>query len=112
MALLRVSRVHVYLTYPFVLSWSILEAMSLGCVVVASDTAPVKEVIEDGINGLLTPFFDTARLGKQIIRVLANPQKHARLGRAARAHVVENYDFDKQSLPKYLQIIQAADARA
>jgi glycosyltransferase involved in cell wall biosynthesis len=111
-ALLRVSGVHVYLTYPFVLSWSILEAMSLGCVVVASDTAPVKEVIEDGINGLLTPFFDTARLAKQIIRVLANPQKHARLGRAARAHVVENYDFDKQTLPKYLQIIQAADAPA
>lgn len=111
-ALLRISRVHVYLTYPFVLSWSILEAMSLGCIVVASDTAPVKEVIEDGVNGLLTPFFDTARLAKQIIRVLANPQGHASLGRAARAHVVENYDFDTQTLPKYLQIIQAADASA
>lgn len=108
-ALLRISRIHVYLTYPFVLSWSILEAMSLGCIVVASDTAPVKEVIEDGVNGLLTPFFDTARLAKQIIRVLANPQEHASLGRAARAHVVEKYDFDKQTLPKYLQIIQAAD---
>lgn len=111
-ALLRVSRVHVYLTYPFVLSWSILEAMSLGCVVVGSDTAPVKEVIEDGVNGLLTPFFDTARLAKQVIRVLANSQKHARLGRAARAHVVENYDFDKQTLPKYQQIIQAAEVPA
>lgn len=111
-ALLRVSRVHVYLTYPFVLSWSILEAMSLGCVVVGSDTAPVKEVIEDGVNGLLTPFFETARLAKQVIRVLANPQKHARLGRAARAHVVENYDFDKQTLPKYQQIIQAAEVPA
>jgi glycosyltransferase involved in cell wall biosynthesis len=111
-ALLRISRVHVYLTYPFVLSWSILEAMSLGCVVVGSDTAPVKEVIEDGVNGLLTPFFDTARLAKQVIRVLANPQKHARLGRAARTHVAENYDFDKQTLPKYRQIIQAAEAPA
>lgn len=111
-ALLRVSRVHAYLTYPFVLSWSILEAMSLGCILVASDTAPVKEVIEDEVNGLLTPFFDTARLARQIIRVLADPQKHAPLGRAARAHVVENYDFDTQTLPKYLQIIQPAGAPA
>jgi glycosyltransferase involved in cell wall biosynthesis len=111
-ALLRISRVHVYLTYPFVLSWSILEAMSLGCVVIGSDTAPVKEVIEDGVNGLLTPFFDKVRLAKQVIRVLANPQKHTRLGRAARTHVVDNYDFDKQTLPKYLQIIQAVEAPA
>ena len=109
-ALLRVSRVHVYLTYPFVLSWSILEAMSLGCVVVGSETAPVTEVIEDGVNGLLTPFFDGAQLAKQVIRVLANPRKHARLGRAARAHVVENYDFEKKTLPNYMQIIQAAEA--
>ena len=62
------------------------------------------------MNGLLTPFFDKAQLAKQIVRVLANPRKHARLGRAARTHVVQNYDFDKQTLPNYLQIIQAAKA--
>lgn len=111
-ALLRVSRVHVYLTYPFVLSWSILEAMSLGCVVVGSDTGPVKEVIEDDVNGLLTPFFDGAQLAKQVVRVLANPRKHARLGRAARAHVVQNYDFESQTLPNYMQIIRAAEVPA
>jgi len=105
-ALLRVSRVHTYLTYPFVLSWSILEAMSLGCVLVASDTAPVTEVIEDGVNGLLTPFFDSDRLAERIVGVLANPRKHAALARAARARAIESYDFEQQTLPKYLDIIQ------
>ncbi|TWT12617.1 glycosyltransferase [Reyranella sp. CPCC 100927] len=104
--LLRVSRVHTYLTYPFVLSWSILEAMSLGCVLVASDTAPVTEVIEDGVNGLLTPFFDPDRLAERIVGVLANPRKHAHLGRAARARTIEAYDFEQQTLPKYLEIIR------
>ena len=106
-ALLRVSRVHTYLTYPFVLSWSILEAMSLGCVLVASDTAPVTEVIEDGVNGLLVPFFDSDLLAERIVGVLANPRKHAALGRAARARTIELYDFEQQTLPKYLDIIQA-----
>ncbi len=72
----------------------------------------MKEVIEDGVNGLLAPFFDTAQLAKQIVGVLANPRKHARLGRAARSHVVQNYDFIKHTLPNYLQIIQAAEVPA
>jgi glycosyltransferase involved in cell wall biosynthesis len=109
-ALLRVSRVHVYLTYPFVLSWSILEAMSLGCTLVGSDTAPVKEVIDHGVNGLLTPFFDANHLAELIVAVLADPRRHAALGRAARARVVEAYDFQQQTLPAYMQIIEGAGA--
>jgi glycosyltransferase involved in cell wall biosynthesis len=108
-ALLRVSRVHVYLTYPFVLSWSILEAMSLGCVVVASDTAPVREVVEDGVNGLLVPFFDTDRLATRIVEVLARRGQHAALGAAARMRVVDAYDFERQTLPRYMQIIRNAN---
>lgn len=106
MSLLRVSRAHVYLTYPFVLSWSILEAMALGCVVIGSDTQPVREVIDHGVNGLLTPFFDSDALARQVATVLAHPRKHAPLGRAARARVVERYDFESQVLPQYLQLLE------
>ena len=70
---LQVSAVHMYLTYPFVLSWSLLEALASGCVVVASDTAPVREVIRHGENGLLVDFFDGAQLVKAVHKVLADP---------------------------------------
>ena len=69
-AVLDCSKVHVYLTYPFVMSWSLLEAMAAGCVVVASDTAPVREVIVDGHNGMLVDFFDHHGIAKRIARVL------------------------------------------
>jgi glycosyltransferase involved in cell wall biosynthesis len=69
---LRISDVHVYLTYPFVLSWSLLEAMASGCVVVGSDTAPVKEVIVNGVNGLLVNFFDSEAVAEKVCSVLNN----------------------------------------
>lgn len=89
--LLRVSSVHVYLTYPFVLSWSMLEAMALGCVMVCSRTAPVEEVVTDGVNGLLVDFFDPEGLARRIAEVLADREGHAELGRAARRTVEERY---------------------
>ena len=66
--LMQVSTVHVYLTYPFVLSWSCIEALSAGCAIVASDTAPVRDVIENGENGVLTPFHDHRALAGEICR--------------------------------------------
>jgi hypothetical protein len=84
-SLLQISRCHVYLTVPFVLSWSLLEAMSMGATVVASDVAPVREVMEHGKTGLFVDFFDPPALPRQVAEVLANPGPHCDLGRNARA---------------------------
>ena len=89
--LLQVSRAHVYLTFPFVLSWSLIEAMALGCAIVASDTAPVREAITHGINGLLTPFHDPEALAGEVSRLLADPGAFAHLGQAARATALGRY---------------------
>src|SRR6185369_6989118 len=86
--LLQLSACHVYLTYPFVLSWSCLEAMSAAKVVVASRTGPVEEVIEHGRNGLLVDFFDGEGLANQVCAVLADPGRYRQLGIAARQTVV------------------------
>jgi glycosyltransferase involved in cell wall biosynthesis len=102
---LQISRCHVYLTYPFVLSWSCLEAMSAGCVVVASDTGPVREVIEPGVNGLMFDFFDTAALARQVVEVLAHPGRHAALGERARQTVVERYDMRRVCVPAQVGLV-------
>ena len=93
--LFQVSSVHVYLTVPFVLSWSLLEAMACGCLVVGSDTAPVKEVVRDGVNGLLTPFHDEALLAERIEEALAQPALARALRRAARETVVGGYERER-----------------
>lgn len=105
--LLQISRVHVYLTYPFVLSWSLLEAMSIGCAIVASDTAPVREVIKDGEMGILVDFFDTKNLAAQVVSLLQNPVERERLGSAAREFVQAHYDLHGMSLPKQLAWVQS-----
>jgi glycosyltransferase involved in cell wall biosynthesis len=102
---LQISRCHVYLTYPFVLSWSCLEAMSAGCVVVGSDTGPVREVIEPGANGLMFDFFDPAGLAQQVVEVLAHPGRYARLGERARQTVIERYDMRRVCLPAQVGLV-------
>lgn len=103
-AVLRVSAAHVYLTYPFVLSWSMIEAMSTGCLVIGSATPPVQEVIEDGKNGLLVDFFSTDQIAQRIDEVLGHPDRMAALRAAARATVQERYEVRK-TLPQLLQLI-------
>lgn len=93
--LLQVSRCHVYLTYPFVLSWSLLDAMSVGCCVVASDTAPVKEVIQDGFNGILTDFYNIDSMVLKINSVLNEPEKFSNLRISARETIKEKYKLQK-----------------
>jgi glycosyltransferase involved in cell wall biosynthesis len=90
---LQVSACHVYLTYPFVLSWSCVEALSVGCTVVASRTGPVEEVIQDGQTGRLFDFFDVEELSRSVAEVLEHTGKHAHLGGAARESTQSRYNI-------------------
>ena len=108
--LLQVSMVHVYLTYPFVLSWSLMEAMSAGCAIVASDTAPVREAITDGETGLLFDFFDGAALVDAVDDLIEDPELRGDLSAAARARVLRDYDLKRVCLPAQFQwITELAD---
>ena len=105
--LLQASACHVYLTVPFVLSWSMLEAMSCGCVVVASDTEPVREVLRHEANGILTPFWDHKQLAARVVDVLAHPAEYAPLRAKARRTIEAHYNLD-QLLPRQVAMIKAA----
>ena len=100
--LLQLSTVHVYLTYPFVLSWSLLEAMSAGCAIVASNTQPLREAIVHNETGLLVNFFDAQALAQGVCDLLQNPEERKRLGDNARAFAQVNYDLQTVCLPKQL----------
>ncbi|MDD5271629.1 MAG: glycosyltransferase [Methylovulum sp.] len=110
---LQASSVHVYLTRPFVLSWSFLEALASGCLVVASNTAPVLEVVADGENGLLVDFFDTQAIANRIEEALSlTPTEAAKLRSNARTTVVERYALAKL-LPQHIKILEDyADKKA
>ena len=93
--LLQRSDVHVYLTYPFVASWSLREALACGCAIVASDTAPVHEFVADGQTGLLTPCLDPARLVERVQEVLQHPEATARRRANARAYAERTLRMDE-----------------
>lgn len=101
----QISRVHVYLTYPFVLSWSMLEAMSCGCLIIGSQTPPVSEVIRDGANGLLADFFDVGGIAERIDAVFNHGDGMASMRAAARATILEKYDLETVCLPRQLRLI-------
>jgi glycosyltransferase involved in cell wall biosynthesis len=107
LALLRASSVHVYLTYPFVLSWSLLEAMACGCLVVASRTAPVEEAIRDGENGLLSDFFSPAAIAARVDEALGRSRELEPLRAAARETVVSRYDLARVCLPAQVRLAQS-----
>jgi glycosyltransferase involved in cell wall biosynthesis len=104
--LLQVSDAHVYLTYPFVLSWSFLEAMSTECLVIGSKTPPVEEVVRHGENGLLVDFFDPTGIAAAVTEALRNKERFREMRRAARQTVVENYDLTTVTLPKHLALLE------
>ncbi len=104
--LLQLSTVHVYLTYPFVLSWSLLEAMSVGCAIVASDTQPLREAIRHDDTGRLVDFFDVPGLANEVCALLDDPAARQRLGANARAFAQATYDLKTVCLPRQLQWVQ------
>jgi glycosyltransferase involved in cell wall biosynthesis len=103
LSLLKISTVHVYLTYPFVLSWSLLEAMSAGCTILASETAPVLEAIRQNETGRLINFFDTAALTDNLCDLLEDTKTRETLGTNARLFARENYDLKSICLPRQLK---------
>jgi glycosyltransferase involved in cell wall biosynthesis len=109
--LLQISAAHVYLTYPFVLSWSLLEALSAGCLVIGSRTAPVEEIIRHGENGLLVDFFDPSALASTIAQVLADPGAYAALRTQARQDVIARYDLQTVCLPQHIALVETLRER-
>ncbi len=106
-ALMQLSTVHVYLTYPFVLSWSLLEAMSVGCAIVASNTSPVTEVIRNKETGMLVDFFDAEELAKTVCNLLENPAMRNQLGDNARELIKQQYDLASICLPKQIAWVES-----
>lgn len=106
--IMQITTVHIYLTYPFVLSWSVLEAMSCGALVIGSNTEPVTEVIKDKKNGLLVDFFDDKKLSLLVTKVLKNVDNYQHIKENARDTIVKNYDLRTICLPQQLSMIEEA----
>ena len=102
---LRVSAAHVYLTVPFVLSWSMMESMSAGALLVASDTPPVRELIQDGHNGLLVPFFEPDSLAQKLSEVLDAPESYSKIRAEARKTIFARYHLS-ETVERYLKLIE------
>lgn len=109
--ILSMSSAHVYYTYPFVLSWSLLDAMSTECLLVGSDTAPVREVLRHEENGLLVDFFDHEALARTLSSACQEPKRYAHLRAAARQTVVSEYDRDTICIPEWMALVDEVLAR-
>ena len=105
LSILDIASVHVYLTYPFVLSWSMLESMALGGLVLGSKTAPVEEVIKHKKNGLLVDFFDHKSISNNINSILDNPKDYESMRLEARKTIIKDFDLHTKCLPEQLEII-------
>jgi glycosyltransferase involved in cell wall biosynthesis len=99
------SDLHLYLTVPFVLSWSLLNALACECPVLASDVAPVREIIRHGETGLLADFFDVDGLANQALAVLQDPASYRALGQAGRRLIDAEYSLDR-TYPRFLNLVQ------
>lgn len=107
---LQISAAHVYLTVPFVLSWSMLEAMSAGCVVIGSATPPVQEVLRDGHDGFLVDFFSPSAIANKIVEVLDKGSALQPIRQAARWTARSRYSLDR-CLPHQIALLRSVAAR-
>ena len=107
LSLLQVARVHAYLTYPFVLSWSLMEAMAAGPQIVASRTPPVEEMLRDGATARLVDFFDVAGWSRALVAALADPEAGRAMAEAARAEIVATHDLTRTCLPELIAFVEA-----
>jgi len=103
--LLQVSSVHVYLTYPFVLSWSFIEAMASGCLIIGSSTPPGMGGLEDGVNGLAVDFFSSQQVAERIDEVLSHPDRMRSIRDGARRTAVERFDLKTRILPRWMNLL-------
>jgi glycosyltransferase involved in cell wall biosynthesis len=110
--LMQITRAHAYLTYPFVLSWSMLEAMSAGALIIGSRTPPVQELIEDGVNGRLVDFFDVEGWAAMLTKALAHPGRFDDMRRAARQTILDGYDMKSICLPQMVEFVESFGPQA
>jgi glycosyltransferase involved in cell wall biosynthesis len=106
----NISAAHVYYTYPFVLSWSLLEAMASECLIIGSDTPPLRDAVTDGVDGRLLDFFDVQALSQALIDACRNPKKYRKMRKAARRTVIEKFDRARVCLPAWLDLIDTVMA--
>ena len=102
---LQISSAHVYLTYPFVLSWSFIEALSSGCIIIGSSTPPVLEVLSDGVNGLLVDFFSPEQISERVDEALNNKKRMKMIKENARETAINQFDLNKVIIPAWMNLI-------
>lgn len=105
-AALSMSWAHVYYTYPFVLSWSLVEAMACECLILGSDTAPVRDAITPGVEGVLNDFFDVPALSAAMIDACADPARYLAMRQAARATALRLFDRETVGVPAWLDLVR------
>jgi glycosyltransferase involved in cell wall biosynthesis len=105
--LLQISKAHIYLTYPFVMSWSCIEAMSSGAFVIGSDTPPVREFIQDKKNGILVDFFNYSQIASEVCKALDGGHAYDIMRENARKTIVEKYDLKTICLPQQVAFLES-----
>jgi glycosyltransferase involved in cell wall biosynthesis len=109
-SVLQISSAHIYLTRPFVLSWSCIEAMAAGCLIIGSATPPVQEVIEDGVNGYLVDYHSPEAIARKTAEALSAGAALDPIRKRARETVLERYSLDK-CLPAQLRLLKSLAGR-